>query len=303
MIKAPHVDILGPKSVYWGQCNPKKWEMGVTIIKQNAFYDINNFYSREDQYSWIDTLQFPTLKIIEPKAFYGEGIRMNCLVVTDNVESIGDSILMFGPKEVIVTDGNKKFYTEDGEWLFSKDNPETPILHYSPPPTGKVYAPESKYYGYNVDISRVKQVDIKQNFNINGWKFYNLFQNSIDVYIYKGLSECLDIIKLFEGENIEFYVPNNVYPELMTALGYPPGYPAPYHPFDYTGINSTQSDTIKISVVNGLITITGNCDTDLVEVYSSDGRLLYKGNKDDIPHLSQGIYIVQCAGTTSKVAL
>lgn len=303
VINAPYVNILGPKSISYGNCNPKKWEMGVKTIKRNAFFDNNDFYYREDEYSLIDTLWFDTLQIIEPQAFYGKGIRMNCLVVTDKVESIGDSILMFGPKEVIVTKGNEKFYTEDGEWLFSKDNPEKPILHYGLRPTGDSYTPESKYDGYNVDISYVKRVDIKQDFRINGWKFYNLFKNSVNVYIYKGLSECLDIIKLFEGKNIEFYVPNNVYPELMTALGYPPGYPAPYHPFDYSGINSTQSDTIKISVVNGQIMVTGGNDTDSIEVYSSDGRLLYKGNTNNIPHLSQGIYMVRCAGTTSKVAL
>lgn len=303
VIKAPHVDILGPKSVYWGQCNPKKWEMGVTVIKQNAFYDINNFYSREDQYSWIDTLQFPTLKIIEPKAFYGEGIRMNCLVVTDNVESIGDSILMFGPKEVIVTNGNKKFYTEDGEWLFSKDNPEKPILHYGVAPNGDSYTPKSKYYGYNVDISHVKRVDIGPDFIPTGWGFYNTSTNTVSIYINKKGQECRDAMNLFKGNDIEFYVPEDVYLQLMAEHGYPPGYPTNFHPFDFSAINTTHSDSIKVSVVDGKLTVTGADSSESLEIYTTDGRLVYKGSQSIIPTVSSGVYIVRCAGTTSKVAL
>lgn len=302
MIIAPKVDVLVANSIVKSKCNPKRWLMNVKTIKRNAFGD-DSEYTEEEQFSLIDTLQFRALQTIESKAFYGSGIRMNCLVVTDKVESIGDSILMFGPKEVIVTNGNKNFYTEDGEWLFSKDNPEKPILHYGVAPNGDSYTPKSKYYGYNVDISHVKRVDIGPDFIPTGWGFYNTSTNTVSIYINKKGQECRDAMNLFKGNDIEFYVPEDVYLQLMAEHGYPPGYPTNFHPFDFSAINTTHSDSVKVSVVDGKLTVTGADSSESLEIYTTDGRLVYKGSQSIIPTVSSGVYIVRCAGTTSKVAL
>lgn len=72
---------------------------------------------------------------------------------------------------------------------------------------------------------------------------------------------------------------------------------------DMTGISSTSHNDIKIYANKGTLNIL-NTENSIVEVFSAEGRCLYKGNHQDIfLKLIPGIYIVNSKGESRKVIL
>lgn len=268
-IEAPCVDTLYEGSFVGGELGDlSRLLLNVKYIDEFAFRDS----------CIIEVMRFDGLKKIADNAFTNSRIR--CFYVNDSLESIGQGIFKFGPEEVVISEGNDRFFTEDDCWFFSKKSPNTPMFHYGPMPTGEWYTPQTKYQGYKVDVSAVENIAINEDFVNIRWRFYNFGDSSVNVYINRDLEACLDIIKLFDGK-FEFYVPETVYSDLMTSLGYPPGYPVPYHPYDFSAV-----ETVVDDMENGP-----------VEYFDLNGLRV------DPERLTPGLYIRRQGAKTEKVVV
>ena len=74
---------------------------------------------------------------------------------------------------------------------------------------------------------------------------------------------------------------------------------------EYTvdGIEEIEVDGgVTISVVGGKIVVNGAGDAK-VEVFGSNGAVVYSGAADNLPELASGIYIVRVGSTVKKVAV
>ena len=69
-----------------------------------------------------------------------------------------------------------------------------------------------------------------------------------------------------------------------------------------TGVESTLTDDVNVSVENGNIVING-ADNAKVDVYSVNGQCVYSGNATTIPVTAKGLYIVKVNGKSFKVIL
>ena len=70
-----------------------------------------------------------------------------------------------------------------------------------------------------------------------------------------------------------------------------------------SGVEKTDIDQLSVTVVNGMIVVSGGEDTDVIEVYDISGRMLYAGTATEIPLSYDGVCIVKVAGEAFKVIL
>jgi len=110
----------------------------------------------------------------------------------------------------------------------------------------------------------------------------------------------------FEPEvynNATLYVPNGCKEAYSTADMW-----SNFHnivemePVGISDINAADNEA-SVSVKNGTIVVNGADGTAAVEVYTADGRCVYRGNGTEISGLSHGLYIVRVGSTVSKVVL
>ena len=72
--------------------------------------------------------------------------------------------------------------------------------------------------------------------------------------------------------------------------------------YEFSGVESTLTDDVNVSVENGNIVIDG-ADNVKVDVYSVNGQCVYNGNAATIPVTAKGLYIVKVNGKSFKVML
>lgn len=74
---------------------------------------------------------------------------------------------------------------------------------------------------------------------------------------------------------------------------------------DLAGLNHVSEDNYKVVVTDGALSIEGVADNAVVNIYSTNGALLYVTTVADIATvaLPQGVYFVQVEGVTCKVAI
>ena len=68
------------------------------------------------------------------------------------------------------------------------------------------------------------------------------------------------------------------------------------------GIGQVKADDVNVAFVDGEISITGVADDAEIEIYSTNGAMIYRGTNKTIAVPSHGIYIVRVAGKTLKIA-
>lgn len=72
---------------------------------------------------------------------------------------------------------------------------------------------------------------------------------------------------------------------------------------DPAGIGSVNTDGITVSAKNGKIVVIGKDSDDVIEIFSIDGRTIYRGTESVVEGLRSGVYIIRVAGTLLKAAL
>ena len=70
-----------------------------------------------------------------------------------------------------------------------------------------------------------------------------------------------------------------------------------------SGVESVAADGISVTVSDGKIIVEGAEERQLIEVYGTNGLLMYKGTETTIDMPTDGIYIVRIAGKAVKVAI
>lgn len=70
-----------------------------------------------------------------------------------------------------------------------------------------------------------------------------------------------------------------------------------------SGIENINAHSINVTTTNGGIVVSGLDGKVTIDVYNTNGQLVYKGTETTISVPTKGIYIVRVAGQTFKVAL
>ena len=69
-----------------------------------------------------------------------------------------------------------------------------------------------------------------------------------------------------------------------------------------SGVESTLTDEVDVSVENGNIVIKG-ADNAMIEVYSLNGQCVYSGIETTISIAAKGLYVVKVNGKSFKVMM
>ena len=68
------------------------------------------------------------------------------------------------------------------------------------------------------------------------------------------------------------------------------------------GIDAAKADRVTVAAVGGEITVTGADSDAVVEAYSVNGMLVYRGKDKSVP-VPVGVYVVRVADKTVKVTV
>ena len=66
-------------------------------------------------------------------------------------------------------------------------------------------------------------------------------------------------------------------------------------------MESVVTGAVKVTVAGNEISVEGAGDSDVVEVYTVSGQLVYSGQARTVAVPTPGIYLVKVAGQTAKV--
>ncbi len=75
---------------------------------------------------------------------------------------------------------------------------------------------------------------------------------------------------------------------------------------DFSGIDEATTEanaTMRLSVENGTITVSGLSEQEHIRVYDAQGRMIYSGTERAITNLPHGLYIVKAGSSTAKAAI
>ena len=208
-------------------------------------------------------------------------------------------------QRVVVSPDNKYYSDIDGV-LFDKGKND--LLYYPEGRTSVKYdVPEgvdtiASYAFYYV--KDLKSIHLPTTLKIIG---YRALPGSLTAIMSQSMNpperNYLGIYSLYEGavsSGVEWYVP----------LGAGDRYKMAY------GIDVIETSLLNVDMVDGdekelrfymlpdgRLSVSGVLVDTIIEIYSINGRQIYKGIAGDIPYLGQGLYLVKIGGETCKVII
>ena len=208
-------------------------------------------------------------------------------------------------QRVVVSPDNKYYYDIDGV-LFDKGKND--LLYYPEGRTSVKYdVPEgvdtiASYAFYYV--KDLKSIHLPTTLKIIG---YRALPGSLTAIMSQSMNpperNYLGIYSLYEGavsSGVEWYVP----------LGAGDRYKMAY------GIDVIETSLLNVDMVDGdekelrfyvlpdgRLSVSGVLVDTIIEIYSINGRQIYKGIAGDIPYLGQGLYLVKIGDETCKVII
>ena len=73
--------------------------------------------------------------------------------------------------------------------------------------------------------------------------------------------------------------------------------------FQIGGVDGDEIDLRFYVMPDGRLSVSGVLVDTIIEIYSINGRQIYKGIAGDIPYLGQGLYLVKIGDETCKVII